>query len=139
MYFRVKQTKTNLQNCQHFSSSHHLIYVQVECQKKVYKRSTMKEDESALLVYLLFILWNHLMFSSHWNLEDTQTCKFEAIKNIWALKTLICLCGGEFLLIKGIVSRDFEWLQTILMNRLCVPDVPLEVYSFLNFCFHIVI
>ena len=42
-------------------------------------------------------------------------------------------------LIKGIVSRDFEWLQTILMNRLCVPDVPLEVYSFLNFCFHIAI
>ena len=41
--------------------------------------------------------------------------------------------------LKGIVSRDFEWLQTILMNRLCVPDVPLEVYSFLNFCFHIVI
>ena len=25
----------------------------------------------------------------------------------------------------------------ILMNRLCVPDVPLEVYSFLNFRFHI--
>ena len=43
-----------------------------------------------------------------------------------------------FHLFKGIVSRDFEWLQTILMNRLCVPDVPLEVYSFLNFCFHIV-
>ena len=41
--------------------------------------------------------------------------------------------------LKGIVSRDFEWLQTILMNRLCVPDVPLEVYSFLNFRFHIVI
>ena len=33
---------------------------------------------------------------------------------------------------KGIFSRDFEWLQTILINRLCVPDVPLEVYSFLN-------
>ena len=28
-------------------------------------------------------------------------------------------------LFKGIVSRDFEWLQMILMNRLCVPDVPL--------------
>ena len=37
---------------------------------------------------------------------------------------------------KGIVSRDFEWLQIILMNRLYVPDVPLEVYSFLNFRFH---
>ena len=34
--------------------------------------------------------------------------------------------------IKGIVSRDFEWLQMFLMNRLCVPDVPMEVYSFLN-------
>ena len=43
-----------------------------------------------------------------------------------------------FQLIKGIVSRDFEWLQTILMNRLCVPDVPLEVYSFLNLHLHIV-
>ena len=26
----------------------------------------------------------------------------------------------------------------ILINRIGVPDVPLEVYSFLNFCFHIV-
>ena len=53
------------------------------------------------------------------------------------------LCSGlqsqDLRGLKGIVSRDFEWLQTILMNRLCVPDVPLEVYSFLNFCFHIVI
>ena len=39
---------------------------------------------------------------------------------------------------KGIVSRDFEWLQMILMNRLCVPDVPLKVYSFLNLHLHIV-
>ena len=37
---------------------------------------------------------------------------------------------------KGIVSRDFGGLQMILMNRTWVPDVPLEVYSFLNFCFH---
>ena len=41
-------------------------------------------------------------------------------------------------MLKGIVSRDFEWLQTILMNRLCVPDVPLEVYSFLNSHLHTV-
>ena len=40
--------------------------------------------------------------------------------------------------LKGIVSRDFEWLQMILINRLCVPDVPLEVYSFLNLHLHIV-
>ena len=40
---------------------------------------------------------------------------------------------------KGIVSRDFEWLQMILINRLCVPDVPLEVYSFLNLHLHIVL
>ena len=32
-------------------------------------------------------------------------------------------------IVKGIVSRDFELLEAILMNRLCVPDVPLEVYS----------
>ena len=38
---------------------------------------------------------------------------------------------------KGIVSRDFEWLQMILIDRLCVPDVPLEVHSFLNLHFHI--
>ena len=39
---------------------------------------------------------------------------------------------------KGIVSWDFEWLQMILMNRLFVPDVPLEVYSFLYWYLHIV-
>ena len=41
--------------------------------------------------------------------------------------------------VKGIVSRDFGGLQMILMGRIGVPDVPLKVYSFLNFCFHIVI
>ena len=29
--------------------------------------------------------------------------------------------------LKGIVSRDFEWLQMILMNRTWVPGVPLDV------------
>ena len=43
----------------------------------------------------------------------------------------------DFIYLKGIVSRDFEGLQMILMNRLCVPDVPLEVYSFLNLHLHI--
>ena len=38
---------------------------------------------------------------------------------------------------KGIVSRDFEGLQMILMNTLCAPDVPLVVYSFLNLHLHI--
>ena len=41
--------------------------------------------------------------------------------------------------LKGIVTRDFGGLQMILMDRIGVPDVPLEAYSFLNFCFHIVI
>ena len=38
---------------------------------------------------------------------------------------------------KGIVSRDFGDLHMILMDRIYeyVPDVPLEVYSFLNFPF----
>ena len=36
---------------------------------------------------------------------------------------------------KGIVSRDFGGLQMIWMVRICVPDVPLEVYSFLIFIF----
>ena len=39
---------------------------------------------------------------------------------------------------KGIVSRDFEWLQMIIVDRLCVPDVPLKVYSFLYLHLHIV-
>ena len=42
-------------------------------------------------------------------------------------------------LLKGIVSRDFEGLQMILMNRSWVPDVPLVVCYFLNFRFHIVL
>ena len=44
---------------------------------------------------------------------------------------------GNFNFFKGVVSQDFEWLQMILINRLCVPDVPLEVYSFLNLHLHI--
>ena len=40
--------------------------------------------------------------------------------------------------IKETVSRDFRCLQMILMNRTWVPDVPLEVYSFLNLHLHIV-
>ena len=40
-------------------------------------------------------------------------------------------------LFKGIVSRDFEGLQMILMDRIGIPDVPLEVYSFLNLHLHI--
>ena len=39
--------------------------------------------------------------------------------------------------LKGIVSRDFEGLQMILMNRSWVPEVPLVVCYFLNFRFHI--
>ena len=38
---------------------------------------------------------------------------------------------------KGIVSRDCCGLQMIFIYIIVVPDVPLEVYSFLNFCFHI--
>ena len=38
---------------------------------------------------------------------------------------------------KGIVSRDFGGLQIILMDRIYVPDVSLEVYSFLNLHLHI--
>ena len=36
----------------------------------------------------------------------------------------------QFLTLNWIVSRDFEELQMILMNRAWVPDVPLKVYSF---------
>ena len=41
------------------------------------------------------------------------------------------------IVLKGIVSRDIGGLQMISMDRIVVPDVPLEVYSFLNFRFHI--
>ena len=44
-----------------------------------------------------------------------------------------------FFFFKGIVSRDFGGLQMIMMGRIGVNDVPLKVYSFLNFCFHLVI
>ena len=39
---------------------------------------------------------------------------------------------------KGIVSRDFGKLQMILMNSVCVHDVPLEVCYFLYLHLHIV-
>ena len=38
-------------------------------------------------------------------------------------------------ILKGIVSRDFQWLQMILVAW--VPDVPLKVYYFFNLCFHV--
>ena len=41
-------------------------------------------------------------------------------------------------IIKGIVSRDFRCLQMILMDRIGVPDVPPDVYLFLNFRFHLI-
>ena len=49
------------------------------------------------------------------------------------------LCSNSKTNLKGIVSRDFGGLQMICMDRIGVPDVPLKVYSFLNFRFHIVI
>ena len=36
---------------------------------------------------------------------------------------------------KGIVSQDFELFQIILMNRIWVPDVPLEVKFFSSFSY----
>ena len=38
-------------------------------------------------------------------------------------------------LYKEIVSRDFEGIQMIIMNKTSVPDVPLEVYYFFFFVF----
>ena len=40
-------------------------------------------------------------------------------------------------ILKGIVSRDFQWLQMILVDVAWVPDVPLKVYYFFNLCFHV--
>ena len=42
------------------------------------------------------------------------------------------------MVIKGIFSRDFGGLQMTLMDKIGVLDVPLDVYLFLNFLFHIV-
>ena len=40
---------------------------------------------------------------------------------------------------KEIVSRDFAWLQMILMNRIGVPDVPLKVNFFKIYFFILLI
>ena len=45
----------------------------------------------------------------------------------------------SFLEVKGIVSRYFGGLQMIFMDRIVVPDIPMEVYFFASFLFHIVI
>ena len=42
----------------------------------------------------------------------------------------------ELLIFHESVSRDFRCLQMILMDRMEIPDVPLDVYI-LNFRFHI--
>ena len=65
--------------------------------------------------------------------------EFVIFREIETTCNIICSRPSEpKMVFKGIFSRDFEGLQMILINRLCVPDVPLEVYSFLNFRFHIV-
>ena len=51
----------------------------------------------------------------------------------------ICTHSGMTDVLKGTVSRDFGRLQIIVMHRAWVPDVPLEVYLFLNFSFYIVL
>ena len=57
--------------------------------------------------------------------------KVKRLKNVM-LKTVFI---GSFLYI---VSRDFERLQIILMNRSCVSDFQLKGYSFLNLHLHVV-
>ena len=56
-------------------------------------------------------------------------------ENGWKLRTNRCPLVVIGNTLKGIVSRDFGGLQMILMNRIGVPDVPLEVYSFFKFSF----
>ena len=51
LYYKVKQTKTNLQKCFHPSSLNHLIYAHVhnaESQKRSEKVSNFKKDDRAL-------------------------------------------------------------------------------------------
>ena len=71
---------------------------------------------------------------------DTNTTLLVSI-SLLQMKYILFLSVGENTAgtddIKGIVSRDFEGLQIILMNRSWVPDDPLVVCYFLNFRFHI--
>ena len=60
-------------------------------------------------------------------LKTLQLYVYRKIKNVGQMK------------LKGIVSQDIGRLQMILMDRIVVPDVPLEVYLFLKFRFHIVL
>ena len=51
-------------------------------------------------------------------------------------KVFSCLYLLYSLRFEGIVSGDFGGLEMILMDRLCDPGVPLDVYSFLNLHLH---
>ena len=72
----------NLQNCYHPFASRHLKHDQlIMCNVKSQKRSTLKGDDSALLVYLLISLWLHITYSYSWcpagRLDDTAVASFE--------------------------------------------------------------
>ena len=43
--------------------------------------------------------------------------------------------GVKYVYFKVIVSRDIGGLQMILMDKIGVPDIPLDVYLFLIFVF----
>ena len=49
---------------------------------------------------------------------------------LYIVQLIIKWIKVNFSLFKGIVSRDFEWLKMILMNRSWDADGPLVVYYF---------
>ena len=75
----------------------------------------------------------------HNNTEDVLSATVTSVSQIEFTVHRQEKCSFLATHFKGIVSRDFEWLQMILMDGIVVPDVPLEVYSFLNLHFHIVL
>ena len=95
-----------------------------------------------MIVHFLRVWWSgthYVYFRIHHKRRQYGSKKLEYL--VFSFKALKTVQKASLKIVisslKGIVSRDFEGLQMILMDRIGVPDVPLEVYSFLNFHLHI--
>ena len=96
-----------------------------------------------VMSYGVLVVGMTRMFLSYGLLGMTHLFISYVVCSMYTLTVYMCVQSMLythllFTAFKGIVSRDFEGLQMILMDRIGVPDVPLEVYYFLNFRFHIV-
>ena len=73
----------------------------------------------------------------YWALAPkSPNCLYSLFISCFAVEIFVML--HEKYVFKGIVSRDFEGLQMILMNRTWVPYVPLKVYSYFKLHLHTV-